>query len=102
MYLSKLFLLFYRHVLNFQIVLADGFILSAHQRLCRPIHEIEQCKFCRVRNKLGISVIEGSTIAFESKFAEAMMNSNMKLDDASATNQNLKILTSVTAPLSVW
>lgn len=94
-------LLFYREVLNLKIILTDGFILSTHQRLCRPIHELDTCRYCEIRNEVGIKIIKNAIVTFESQFAEAMIISIMNEPDDLTTNQSLKILVSVTIPLVI-
>jgi hypothetical protein len=91
-------LLFYRDVRNFKIILTDGFIISTHQRLCRPVHELEKCDNCKNRNKLGIQIIKNATSSFESSFAEDIMINIMNDNSSLATNQNLKLLVTVTLP----
>lgn len=91
-------LLYYRDVRNFKIILTDGFIMSTHQRLCRPVHELENCENCKTRNKLGIQIIENATSSFESSFAEDIMINIMNDNSTMASNQNLKLLVTVTLP----
>lgn len=83
---------------NFKILLTEGFILSTHKILCRPIHELRKCKYCKSRNDLGKKIIKNATISFESSFAEDIMINIMKEHSTLARNQNLKLLVSVTLP----
>lgn len=91
--------MFCREVLNFKTILDDELILMTHRRLCRPFHDIESCDYCERRNNLGIKILKGATSTFESKFAEGMMIS--KMNDTSDTNQNERILISMTVPLVI-
>ncbi|VVC25998.1 Hypothetical protein CINCED_3A016625 [Cinara cedri] len=88
-------------VQNFKGILIDGFILSVHQRMCRPIHDLDKCKTCVLKNVIGIKIITNASNTFQSKFAEDMMISKMIEPDTSDTNQKLKTLISVTAPLVI-
>lgn len=88
-------------MLNFKTILTDGFILSTHRRLCRPTHELELCKHCEEQNGWGIMIIRNSIGTFESKYAEDVMISIMNEPDTLVSNQNLKILVSVTIPLVI-
>lgn len=83
---------------NFKIILTDGFIISTHKRLCRPVHEFEECQHCKTRNELGSQIIKNATSSFESSFAEDIMISIMNDYNTLAANQNLKLLVSVTLP----
>lgn len=87
-------------MLNLKTILTDGYILKTHQRLCRPIHELEICKYCKIQNNVGAEIIKNSVTVFESKFAEAMIINIMK-EPLTTTNQSLKILVSVTIPLVI-
>lgn len=79
-------------------ILTDGFIISTHQRLCRPIHELQECHYCENRNKLGTQIITNTISTFESKFADDVMVNIMNEPDTLDTNRNLKILVSITIP----
>lgn len=92
---------FFRNVLNLKTILSNGFILSTHQRLCRPIHELEMCKYCEIRNDEGMQIIKNTAATFESQFAETMIVSIMRKPDSLAANKSFKILVSVTIPLVV-
>lgn len=93
--------IFYREILNFKSLLKEGFILSTHQRLCQPEHNLELCKNCENRHNMGAKVITYATSSFESKFAEDAMISIMNESDTSGTNNKLKSLISVTIPLVI-
>ncbi|KAF0758163.1 BTB/POZ domain-containing protein, partial [Aphis craccivora] len=83
-----------REVLNLNSILTDELILTTHRRLCRPIHELELCNYCMIRNKLGMRIIENAQ-SFSSKFGEGIMTGIMDEPDTPDTKLKLKILVSV-------
>lgn len=89
-----------REVLNLNSILTDELILTTHRRLCRPIHELELCNYCMIRNKLGMRIIENAQ-SFSSKFGEGIMTGIMDEPDTSDTKLKLKILVSVHVPIVI-
>lgn len=79
-------------------ILTEGFIISTHKRLCRPIHELHECHYCENRNKFGIQIITNTISTFESEFANDVMISIMNEPDTLDTNRSLKNLVSITVP----
>lgn len=92
--------LFYSEVLNLNSILTDELILTTHRRLCRPIHELESCNYCMIRNKLGMRIIKNAQ-SFSSKFGEGMMTGIMDEPDTPDTKLKLKILVSVHVPIVI-
>lgn len=91
-------LLFYRHLPNSRVLITEGFFVSIHQRLCRPVHELDMCKDCKFQNELGMKIINSGISSIQTTFANTMMISKMIEPDTSDAIRNLKILISVTAP----
>lgn len=86
---------------NTKVLITEGFFVSIHQRLCRPIHELDQCKDCKFKNELGIKIIKNGITSIQTTFADTMMISKMIEPDTSDAIRNLKILISVTVPLII-
>ncbi|XP_050531990.1 uncharacterized protein LOC126900369 isoform X2 [Daktulosphaira vitifoliae] len=97
----KILQMIVQEILNFKSLLKEGFILSTHQRLCQPEHNLESCKNCENRHRMGITIITNATNSFESKFAEDAMISIMNEADTLGSNNKLKSLISVTIPLVI-
>lgn len=68
--------------------------------MCRPVHELELCTCCSVRNDIGVDIIKNATTTFESQFADSLMISIMNEPSTSA-NPSLKKIVSVTIPLVI-
>lgn len=69
--------------------------------MCRPVHDLELCTCCNVRNDIGMDIIKNAISTFESQFADSVMTSIMNEPGTSVTNQRLKKIVSVTIPLVI-
>lgn len=95
-----LYVLFYSEVLNLNYIITNELILTTHRRLCRPVHELELCKYCMIRNELGMKIIENAH-SFTSQFGVGIITGKMEEPDTPDTKLKIKILVSVHVPFVI-